>query len=143
MLCVASEDVGLAVPQAITITEACVLSALQLGLPEARIPLAQATIYLAQCPKSDSVINAIDKALYDLDNINVGDIPIHLKDAHYAGAKNLGRGLDYKYPHDYPNNYIKQQYLPDEIKHKKYYIPGKNKNEIAFDNYWENIKKNK
>lgn len=143
LLCVASEDVGLAVPQAITITEACVQSALQLGLPEARIPLAQATIYLAQCPKSDSVINAIDKALYDLDNINVGDIPIHLKDAHYAGAKNLGRGVNYKYPHDYPNNYIKQQYLPDEIKHKKYYIPGKNKNEIAFDNYWENIKKNK
>ena len=80
---------------------------------------------------------------YDLDNINVGDIPLHLKEAHYAGAKKLGRGVDYKYPHDYPNNYIKQQYLPDEIKHKKYYVPGKNKNEIAFDNYWENIKKNK
>lgn len=140
LLCVASEDVGLAVPQAITITEACVQSALQLGLPEARIPLAQATIYLAQCPKSDSVISAIDKALYDLDNINVGDIPIHLKDAHYLGAKNLGRGVDYKYPHDYKNNYVKQQYLPDEIKNKKYYIPGNNKNEMAFNNYWENIK---
>lgn len=140
LLCVASEDVGLAVPQAITITEACVQSALQLGLPEARIPLAQATIYLAQCPKSDSVISAIDKALYDLDNINVGDIPSHLKDAHYLGAKNLGRGVDYKYPHDYKNNYVKQQYLPDEIKNKKYYIPGNNKNEMAFNNYWENIK---
>lgn len=140
LLCVASEDVGLAVPQAITITEACVQSALQLGLPEARIPLAQATIYLAQCPKSDSVISAIDKALYDLDNINVGDIPIHLKDAHYLGAKNLGRGVDYKYPHDYKNNYVKQQYLPDEIKNKKYYIPGNNKNEMAFNNYWKNIK---
>ena len=110
LLCVASEDVGLAVPQAITITEACVQAALQLGFPEARIPLAQATIYLAQCPKSDSAIKAIDKALYDLDNINVGNIPAHLKDAHYVGAKNLGRGIDYKYPHDYPNNYIKQQY---------------------------------
>ena len=140
LLCVASEDIGLAVPQAITITEACVQSALQLGLPEARIPLAQATIYLAQCPKSDSVISAIDKALYDLDNINVGDIPIHLKDAHYSGAKNLGRGVDYKYPHDYANNYVKQQYLPDEIKNKKYYVPGNNKNEMAFNNYWENIK---
>ena len=140
LLCVASEDIGLAVPQAITITEACVQSALQLGLPEARIPLAQATIYLAQCPKSDSVISAIDKALYDLDNINVGDIPMHLKDAHYFGAKNLGRGADYKYPHDYENNYVKQQYLPDEIKNKKYYIPGNNKNEMAFNNYWENIK---
>jgi len=140
LLCVASEDIGLAVPQAITITEACVQSALQLGLPEARIPLAQATIYLAQCPKSDSVISAIDKALYDLDNINVGDIPIHLKDAHYSGAKNLGRGVDYKYPHDYANNYVKQQYLPDEIKNKQYYVPGNNKNEMAFNNYWENIK---
>ena len=142
LLCVASEDVGLAVPQAITITEACVQSALQLGFPEARIPLAQATIYLAQCPKSDSVISAIDKALYDLDNIDIGDIPNHLKDAHYSGAKNLGRGVNYKYPHDYPNNYVKQQYLPDSIKDKKYYIPGNNKNEKLYDSYWESIRKN-
>lgn len=141
LLCVASEDVGLAVPQAITITQACVNSALQLGFPEARIPLAQATIYLAQCPKSDSVISAIDKALYDLDNIDTGDIPIHLKDAHYAGAKNLGRGVNYKYPHSFPNNYVKQQYLPDAIKDKKYYIAGNNKNEKLFEKYWENIKK--
>lgn len=141
LLCVASEDVGLAVPQAITITHACVSSALQLGFPEARIPLAQATIYLAQCPKSNSVINAIDLALYDLDNIDTGDIPLHLKDAHYAGAKNLGRGIDYKYPHDYPNNYISQQYLPDSIKDKKYYTPGTNKNEQSFKHYWDNLKK--
>ncbi len=141
LLCVASEDVGLAVPQAITITQACVNSAIQLGFPEARIPLAQATIYLAQCPKSDSVISAIDRALYDLDNIDTGDIPMHLKDAHYAGAKNLGRGVDYKYPHSFPNNYVKQQYLPDAIKDKKYYIAGNNKNEKLFENYWENIKK--
>jgi len=140
LLCVASEDVGLAVPQAITITEACVSSAMQLGFPEARIPLAQATIYLAQCPKSDSVIKAIDLALHDLDNIDIGDIPLHLKDAHYLGAKNLGRGIEYKYPHDYPNHYIDQQYLPDSIKDKKYYIPGKNKNETAYSNYWESIK---
>ena len=142
LLCVASEDVGLAVPQAITITEACVQSALQLGFPEARIPLAQATIYLAQCPKSDSVISAIDKALYDLDNIDIGEIPNHLKDAHYSGAKNLGRGVNYKYPHDYPNNYVKQQYLPDSIKDKKYYTPGNNKNEKLYDSYWESIRKN-
>ena len=142
LLCVASEDVGLAVPQAITITEACVQSALQLGFPEARIPLAQATIYLAQCPKSDSVISAIDKALYDLDNIDIGDIPNHLKDAHYSGAKNLGRGVNYKYPHDYPNNYVKQQYLPDSIKDKKYYTPGDNKNEKLYNSYWESIRKN-
>ncbi|MEF9991863.1 MAG: replication-associated recombination protein A [Romboutsia sp.] len=140
LLCVASEDVGLAVPQAITITEACVSSALQLGFPEARIPLAQATIYLAQCPKSDSVVKAISLALADLDNIETGDIPLHLKDAHYAGAKDLGRGIDYKYPHDYENNYIKQQYLPDAIKDKKYYNPGNNKNENLYKQYWENLK---
>lgn len=140
LLCVASEDVGLAVPQAITITEACVQAALQLGFPEARIPLAQATIYLAQCPKSNSVVSAIDSALYDLENIDTGDIPLHLKDAHYLGAKNLGRGVEYKYPHDYNHNYINQQYLPNEIKDKKYYIPGKNKNELSFDNYWKQIK---
>lgn len=140
LLCVASEDVGLAVPQAITITEACVSAALQLGLPEARIPLAQATIYLAQCPKSNSVINAIDMALYDLDNIETGDIPIHLKDAHYGGAKKLGRGLEYKYPHNYPYHYVEQQYLPDAIADKKYYVPGENKNESAFDSYWKNLK---
>lgn len=142
LLCVASEDVGLAVPQAITITEACVSAALQLGFPEARIPLAQATIYLAQCPKSNSAVSAIDMALYDLDNIETGDIPIHLKDAHYASAKKLGRGVEYKYPHSFENHYVEQQYLPDAIKDKKYYIHGKNKNETAFKNYW-NVIKNK
>lgn len=142
LLCVASEDVGLAVPQAITITEACVSAALQLGFPEARIPLAQATIYLAQCPKSNSAVSAIDMALYDLDNIETGDIPLHLKDAHYASAKKLGRGVEYKYPHSFENHYVEQQYLPDAIKDKKYYIHGKNKNETAFKNYW-NVIKNK
>ena len=140
LLCVASEDIGLCVPQAITITQACVSSALQLGLPEARIPLAQATIYLARCPKSNSVVNAIDMALYDLDNIEIGDIPLHLKDAHYEGAKKLGRGVEYKYPHNYPNNYVQQQYLPDAIKDKRYYIPGNNKNENAYEEYWKKIK---
>ncbi len=143
LLCVASEDVGLAVPQAITITEACVSSALQLGFPEARIPLSQATIYLAQCPKSNSAVMAIESALADLDNIETGDIPLHLKDAHYLGAKNLGRGVDYKYPHNYPNHYIEQQYLPDAIKDKKYYIPGENKNEKSFEQYWNSVKNNK
>lgn len=140
LLCVASEDIGLAVPQAITITEACVSAALQLGFPEARIPLAQATIYLAQCPKSNSVISAIDMALADLDTIETGDIPNHLKDAHYSGAADLGRGIDYKYPHDYLNHYIDQQYLPDPIKDRKYYNPGNNKNEKSFENYWDTLK---
>lgn len=140
LLCVASEDVGLAVPQAITITEACVSAALQLGFPEARIPLAQATIYLAQCPKSNSVISAIDLALADLDSIETGDIPMHLKDAHYSGAAKLGRGLEYKYPHDYENNYVDQQYLPEPIKDKKYYTHGLNKNEKSFEQYWKTLK---
>ncbi|WP_250674899.1 replication-associated recombination protein A [Paraclostridium ghonii] len=140
LLCVASEDVGLAVPQAITITEACVSSALQLGFPEARIPLAQATIYLAQCPKSNSVINAIDLALADLDTMETGDIPMHLKDAHYSGASKLGRGVEYKYPHDYPNNYVDQQYLPDPIKDRNYYTHGLNKNEKSFEHYWKSLR---
>ncbi|MBQ8997301.1 MAG: AAA family ATPase, partial [Clostridium sp.] len=132
--------IGLAVPNAITITEACVQAALQLGFPEARIPLAHATIYLSQCPKSSTVLQAIDSALFDLENINTGEIPNHLKDAHYSGAANLGRGTEYKYPHNYENNYIKQQYLPDVIKDKVYYIPGNNKNEKAFKEYWDYIK---
>ncbi|MDU3337499.1 replication-associated recombination protein A [Paraclostridium bifermentans] len=140
LLCVASEDVGLAVPQAITITEACVSAALQLGFPEARIPLAQATIYLAQCPKSNSVISAIDLAIADLDSIETGDIPMHLKDAHYSGAAKLGRGLEYKYPHDYENNYVDQQYLPEPIKDRKYYTHGLNKNEKLFEQYWKTLK---
>ncbi|MBS6506754.1 MAG: replication-associated recombination protein A [Paraclostridium bifermentans] len=140
LLCVASEDVGLAVPQAITITEACISAALQLGFPEARIPLAQATIYLAQCPKSNSVISAIDLALADLDSIETGDIPMHLKDAHYSGAAKLGRGLEYKYPHDYENNYVDQQYLPEPIKDRKYYTHGLNKNEKSFEQYWKTLK---
>ena len=140
LLCVASEDVGLAVPQAITITEACVSAALQLGFPEARLPLAQATIYLAQCPKSNSIIKAIDSALSDLDTVEIGDIPNHLKDAHYSGAVKLGRGVEYKYPHDYENNYVNQQYLPENIKDRKYYIHGSNKNEKSFEQYWKTLK---
>ena len=140
LLCVASEDVGLAVPNAVSITYACVSSALQLGFPEARLPLAQATIYLAQCPKSNSVIDAIEKAMYDVENSDIGDIPNHLKDAHYAGAEKLGRGVEYKYPHNYPNHWIEQQYLPDELKDRVYYTPGENKNEKAYDSYWKQVK---
>ena len=91
--------------------------------------------------KSDSVIKAIDSALYDLDNIETGDIPLHLKDAHYSGAKNLGRGVGYKYPHNYAKHYVKQQYLPDSISDKVYYNHGNNKNELTFKHYWDNLKK--
>ena len=141
LLCSASEDIGLANPQAVTIVKSCVDSALQLGFPEARIPLAQATIYLANSPKSNSAIMAIDSALEDIKNVDIGNIPDHLRDAHYEAATTLGRGVEYKYPHNYPNDWVKQQYLPDAIKDKKYYIPKDNKNEKAFEAYWNGVKK--
>ena len=138
---IASEDIGLAYPNAITIIKNCVDSALHLGFPEARIPLAQAVILLATSPKSNSVIKAIDSAMEDLEKFSVGDIPLHLKDAHYLGAQNLDRGMDYKYPHNYENNYVVQQYLPDAIKTRVYYQSQKNKFETSIKNYWKDIKK--
>lgn len=140
LMVIAAEDIGLAYPQAITIVKACVDSALQLGMPEARIPLAEAALVLATAPKTNSAICAIDAAMADIENGNAGDIPLHLKDAHYKGASSLGRGIEYKYPHSFPNNYVKQQYLPDNIKDKKYYNPGSNKNEQTIKNYWEHVK---
>ncbi|WP_055667971.1 replication-associated recombination protein A [Desnuesiella massiliensis] len=140
LLVIAAEDIGLAYPNAISIVKSCVDAAMQLGLPEGRIPLAEATILLATSPKSNSVIKAIDKALIEIDTKDVGDIPLHLKDAHYSGAKNLGRGIEYKYPHNYKNNFIKQQYLPDNIKSSKYYEFGENKLEQASFEYWNKIK---
>lgn len=141
LLVIASEDIGLAYPNAITIIKNCVDSALHLGFPEARIPLAQAVILLATSPKSNSVIKAIDSAMDDLEKFSVGDIPLHLKDAHYLGAQNLDRGIDYKYPHNYENNYVVQQYLPDAIKTRVYYQSQKNKFETSIKNYWKDIKK--
>lgn len=141
LLCSASEDVGLANPQAVVIVKACVDNALQLGFPEARLPLAEATIYLASSPKSNSAINAIDMALEDIRSADIGNIPDHLRDAHYAAASSLGRGVSYKYPHNYPNDWVEQQYLPDTLKDKKYYIPKENKNEKAFEAYWNGVKK--
>ena len=141
LLVIAAEDIGLAYPQAISIVKACVDSALQLGFPEARIPLAEAVILLATAPKSNSAAAAIDEALMDIEKIDVGDITAHLKDAHYGGAKKLGRGIEYKYPHAYPNNYIKQQYLPDNIKDRTYYNFGENKTEKSAKDYWQKIKK--
>ena len=138
---IAAEDIGLAYPQASLIVKALVDSARELGFPEARIPLAEATILLATSPKSNSAYLAIDAALMDLENMTVGDIPAHLKDAHYSGACKMGRGIEYKYPHNYSNHYIKQQYLPDNIKNKVYYEYGENKFERATKDYWEKIKK--
>lgn len=143
LLVIASEDIGLAYPNAITIVHSCVESAFKLGFPEAKIPLAQAVILLASSPKSNSAIKAIGTALNDIDKKNVGDIPTHLKDSHYKNAKNLGRGIGYKYPHDYPNNYVKQQYLPDKLKNTTYYQPSNNKMESRFRDFLHNLHRNK
>lgn len=140
LLAVASEDVGLAYPQAVVITKACVDSALQLGFPEAKLPLAQATSLLALAPKSNSACVAVETALAELKNGNVGEIPLHLKDAHYGGAKHLGRGVEYAYPHNYENHYVAQQYLPDVLVNRQYYVAGVNKIEKGYQAYWEKIK---
>lgn len=141
LMVIAAEDVGLAYPQAISIVKSCVDCALQLGLPEARLPLTQAALVLATAPKSNSVITAIDAAMADISHSDTGDVPLHLKDAHYGGAQKMGRGLTYQYPHNFPDHYVKQQYLPDKIKNKVYYHPGENKNEQASRQYWDRIKK--
>ncbi len=140
VLVMAAEDIGLAHPQAISIVKACVDSALQLGFPEARIPLAEAVILLATAPKSNSAICAIDDALHDIETRDTGEIPSHLKDSHYQGAKKLGHGVTYQYPHSFPNHYVKQQYLPDAIRDRVYYEYGDNKNERAAEEYWKKIK---
>lgn len=140
MLVCAAEDVGLAFPQAVSIVKSCIDSALMLGMPEARIPLAEAVILIATAPKSNSAICAIDAAMSDLSNMDTGDIPSHLKDSHYGGAKNLGHGDGYMYAHAYPDHYVKQQYLPDNIKNRVYYNFGDNKTENAARDYWKKIK---
>ena len=140
MLVCAAEDVGLAYPTALVTAKAAADAALMLGMPEARIPLAEAVIMIATAPKSNSVVNAIDAAMSDLSTDDPGEIPSDLKDAHYSGAKKLGHGDGYKYPHAYPNHYIKQQYLPENFKNRKYYDFGENKAEKAAKIYWEQIK---
>lgn len=137
ILCVASEDIGLANPQAIVIAKSCVDSALQLGLPEARLPLAEAVMFLCLQPKSNSVYLTIDGAIQDIKNGNIKEMPNYLKDSHYEEAKELGEL--YKYPHNYPNHWVAQDYLPSDIKDKKYYNPQNNKFENAYASYWDKI----
>ncbi len=140
LLVIASEDIGLAYPQAIPIVKACVDSAMQLGLPEARIPLGDAVILLATSPKSNSGYNAINEALADVKNGAVGDFPRHLQNKHCDGEDAEVRGQNYLYPHDFPNHYVKQQYLPDNLKDRVYYHFGDNKLERAAEEYWKKIK---
>ena len=140
ILCSASEDIGLAYPQAVPIVKACVDSALQLGLPEARLPLAEACIFLANCPKSNSVVIAIDSAVSDVKAGKIGSIPRELQNKHADGT-GFEREQGYQYPHNFPNHWVRQQYLPDILKNAKYYEPGDNKNEQAYKKYWDEIKK--
>ncbi|MCL2077668.1 MAG: replication-associated recombination protein A [Oscillospiraceae bacterium] len=140
LLAIAAEDVGLAFPNAIVIVKACVDSALQLGLPEAKLPLAEAAILLCTSPKSNSAKLAIDRALADVEKGLTGDFPRQLQNKHFDGDDIKNKGQNYLYPHDYPNHYVKQQYLPDEIKDRVYYEFGENKMEQAAREYWEKIK---
>ncbi|MGO1538219.1 MAG: replication-associated recombination protein A [Leucobacter sp.] len=119
----AAEDVGMADPQALQIAVAAAEATQLIGLPEARIPLAEATIYIATAPKSSSVISAIDAAISDVRAGKIGRVPKHLRDAHYPGAKRLGHGKGYKYPHSDPRGVLQQQYLPDELTSREYYSP--------------------
>ena len=143
LMVIACEDVGLAYPQVIPIVKACVDAANMLGLPEARIPLGDAAVLMATAPKSNSAICAIDAALGDLRHGKGGEIPAHLQDSHYTGAKKMGRGLTYQYPHQHPNHYVAQQYLPDALQGRQYYHYGPNKVEQACKRYWDEVKKEK
>ena len=140
ILCSASEDIGLAYPMAVPIVQACVDSALQLGLPEARLPLAEACILLASSPKSNSACMAIDAAIADVRAGHVRGFPRELQNVHADGT-GFEREQGYRYPHHYPHHWVRQQYLPDDLKNARYYQYGDNKNEQAFKRYWEEIKK--
>lgn len=140
LLVCACEDVGLAYPMIIPIVKSAVDSALMVGLPEARIPLADAVVLVCNSPKSNSAYLAYDMAAEDLRNGISGPIPRTLQNKHFDGEDNQNKGQFYVYPHDYPNHWTPQQYLPDVLKNKTYYVPGENKNEQAFKEYWDKIK---
>lgn len=141
LMVTASEDIGMAYPNAISIVTSCVEACRMVGFPEARIMLAEATILLASCPKSNSCISAIDEALSDLKTRSISDVPDHLKDSHYGGAEELGRGIGYKYPHAF-GGYVKQQYLPDELYKEgvRYYRPGEQGSEASFAKYLRSLR---
>lgn len=139
LLVIASEDVGMAYPMCAVIVKACVDSALQLGLPEARIPIAEAVVLLATSPKSNSAYEAINAAMADVEEYGAPDFPRHLQNKHFDGAEASIRGQHYLYPHSYPNHYVRQQYLPDILKDKVYYRFGDNRQEQAAAAYREKI----
>lgn len=137
----ASEDVGNADPQAIVVAVAAAHALDFIGMPEARINLAQAAAYVACAPKSNSSVMAIDSAMSDVAHIKVSGVPNHLRDSHYPGAAELGHGKSYKYAHDFPNNYVEQQYLPDELIGKKYYVLSDNGYENEIKKWFKKINK--
>lgn len=139
MIC-ASEDVGMADPMAIVVASAAAQIVERVGLPEARIPLAEAAVYVATSPKSNASYMAIDSALSYVRNHPGYAIPPYLQDSHYKGAAKLGRGLDYKYAHDFPGHYVDQQYLPDEVKDERFFEPGENGYELKIREYFKKIK---
>lgn len=139
LLVIAAEDIGLAYPQAIVVTKACVDAAVQLGLPEARLPLAEAAVLLATAPKSNSAHNAIIEAMADIRKGKTGEIPRHLQNVH-ADSTGTGKTAAYLYPHQFPHHYVKQQYLPDALKGTTYYTYADNKTEQAAKRYWDEIK---
>lgn len=144
LLVISYEDIGLASPGAGQRTLAAIQAAERLGFPEARIPLSQAVIELCLSPKSNSAITAVDSALSDINAGNIGQIPDYLKDGHYSGAKKLGRAIGYKYPHNYDNGYVAQQYLPDKLKNREYYTPkATSKTEQQFKAVYDNLKQQK
>lgn len=139
MIC-AAEDVGNADPMALTVAVSAAQAVERIGMPEAQIILSQAVLYVATAPKSNSAVNAISAAMENVRS-HPAAVPAHLQDAHYGGAGKLGRGLDYKYAHNYPNHYVAQQYLPDGIKDAKFYEPGDNGYERQIKEWMEYIKK--
>ncbi len=143
LLVCACEDVGLAYPTIIPIVKAAVDTALQVGLPEARIPLADAVIMVCQAPKSNAAYLAINAAMEDVHNGHTGAVPRQLQNKHVDGMEVERKGQFYQYPHDFPHHWVDQQYLPDSLKDKVYYQPGDNKNEQAFAAYWDGKRKKK
>ncbi|MEG0215340.1 MAG: replication-associated recombination protein A [Hungatella sp.] len=140
MIC-ASEDVGNADPQALTVAVSAAQAVERIGMPEAQIILAQAVLYVATAPKSNSAVMAIGEAMEAVKNQKTMPVPVHLQDKHYSGAAKLGHGAGYQYPHDYANHYVKQQYLPEGLEEAEFYHPSNQGYEETIDNFWKKIKK--
>jgi putative ATPase len=135
----AAEDIGMADPQALPIAVAASTAVQNIGMPEGRIPLAEAVTYLALAPKSNASYRALDAAIADVKNGLAGQVPTHLRDAHYPGAKELGHGQGYKYSHDYPHGVADQEYLPETLRGKRYYTPSTNGMERTMAERLENL----